>query len=134
MNYIEKDVLSGDLIPVLLGASAEAMQTARRFFRQYGRISRLFCSKPPISSVFSPFVKIHIVRHGSSGDRLMLTALKDYAKQFRHVDAILYLVPCTEEYANFVWRNRGILEVDYVIAGQSEMEQVWFGNTTEEVK
>ena len=133
MNYIEKDVLSGDLIPVLLGASVEATQTARRFFRQYGRISCLFCDKTPISSLFSPFIKIHTVRH-ASGDRLMLTALRDYARQFRHVDAILYLVPCTVDYANFIWRNRDTLELDYVIAGQTEMEQVWFGNPEEEVK
>ena len=63
----------------------------------------------------------------------MLTALKDYANQFRHADVILYLVPCTEIYANFIWRNREELEHDYVIAGQTEMEQVWFGERAEEV-
>lgn len=132
MNYIEKEILSGEIVPVLLGASAEAIQTAKRFFKQYGRISHLFCDRLPLSAALSFCIKSHIVRHGS-GDRLMLTALKDYANQFRHADVILYLVPCTEIYANFIWRNREELEHDYVIAGQTEMEQVWFGERAEEV-
>ena len=132
MNYIEKEILSGEIVPVLLGASAEAIQTAKRFFKQYGRISHLFCDRLPLSAALTLCIKSHIVRHGS-GDRLMLTALKDYANQFRHADVILYLVPCTEIYANFIWRNREELEHDYVIAGQTEMEQVWFGERAEEV-
>ena len=43
MDFIVKDILSGELVPVLLGVSPEAMQTARRLFRKYGVVSHLFC-------------------------------------------------------------------------------------------
>ena len=61
----------------------------------------------------------------------MLTALKDYAKQLGNADLILYLIPCTEDYANFIWRNREILERYFVIANSSEMERVWYGEEDE---
>lgn len=132
MNNIEKELPVGELIPVLLGASPEATQTARRLFRQYGRISRLFCDKPPFASLFTPCMKVHQVKGG--GDRLMLTALQDFAQTARHIDVILYLIPCTLDYSNFVWRNRDALEQDYVIAGQTVMDEVWFGKEKEEIE
>ena len=61
----------------------------------------------------------------------MLTALKDFAKQLGHADVILYLIPCTEDYANFVWRNRESLEPFFVIANSPEMERVWYGEKSE---
>ena len=60
----------------------------------------------------------------------MLTALRDFAKQLGNADLILYLIPCTEDYSNFLWRDRDILESYFVIAGQTEMERVWYGDNS----
>lgn len=130
MDFIEDEVLCGELIPVLLGTSTEAMQTARRFFKTYGTVSHVFCHRISLPARISFCVKYHTIQH-SAGDLLMLTALKDFAKQLGHADVILYLIPCTEDYANFVWRNRESLEPFFVIANSPEMERVWYGEKSD---
>ena len=40
---------------------------------------------------------------------------------------IYYLIPCTVDYANFVWRYHNELEPYYVIADWQEMQRVWYG-------
>ena len=126
MDFIKEDVLCGELVPVLLGTSLEALQTARRYFKKYGIVSHIFCDRPPLSLRFSLCAKYHTIRH-HAGDQLMVTALKDFAKQLGNADLILYLIPCTVDYANFVWRNHGELEKYFVIAKQPERDLVWYG-------
>ena len=126
MNFIKDEILGSELVPVLLGVSSEAMQTARRFFKKFNTISHVFCDRIPLYARLSICVRYHSVHHGA-GDSLMVTALRDYACQLGNADVILYLLPCTEDYANFVWRNREELEPYYVIADQPEMEKVWYG-------
>ena len=133
MDFIEDEVLCGELIPVLLGTSPEALETARRFFKKYGTVSHVFCNRVPLSVHLSLCIKYHSVRH-SAGEELMLTALKDFANQLGHADVILYLIPCTEGYANLVWHNRELLERYFVIADKKEMERVWFGEEIQEMK
>ncbi len=130
MDFIEDELLSGELVPVLLGTSAEAMQTARRFFKKYGTVSHVFCHRLPLTSRLSFSVKYHPIQRSAEG-LLMLTALKDFAKQLGNADLILYLIPCTEDYANFVWRNREVLEPFFVIADLPEMERVWYGDKSD---
>jgi hypothetical protein len=72
-------------------------------------------------------MKFHTLTH-TTGDRLMVEALEDFASRFQNTDVLLYLIPCTEAYANLVWRNRTELESRYVIADLLEMQRVWFGN------
>lgn len=127
MNFIENEILSGEIVPVLLGASPEGNRTARRLFGRYHVLSHLFCESVPFSARLTCCMKFHVIRH-TSGDSLMLTALLDFARQLGQADLILYLIPCTPDYANFVWRNRAALECNYVIADQPEMEKVWFGD------
>ena len=124
MDFIVKDILSGELVPVLLGASPEAMQTARRFFRTYGVVSHLFCARVPLRMRLTCCVRFHPIRTG----RLMMTALTDFAAQLGNADIILYLIPCTVEASNFVWQNRAELERRYVVASRQEMQKVWFGD------
>lgn len=126
MDFINHEILSGEIVPVLLGASVEGMRTARRFFRKYRVLSHLFCDFVPLSARLTTCVKFHTVRH-TAGDSLMLTALTDFANGLTQADVILYLIPCTPDYANLIWRNREALEHYYVIADQPEMEKVWFG-------
>ena len=99
-------------------------------FRQYRVVSHVFSDRIPLSVRLSVCMKFHAVRHGTS-DRLMVTALQDFAEQLDHADLIFYLIPCTEEYANLVWRNRAELESRFVIASPQEMRRVWFGETEE---
>ena len=127
MDFIMTDILSGELVPVLLGISAEANETARRMYRKYGVVSHVFCDKIPLSMRLSLSIKFHIIRHSATNDRLMIEALTDYALQLGNRDIILYLIPCTEHYANLIWQNREELERCFVIANKLEMEKVWFG-------
>ncbi len=126
MDFIMTDVLSGELVPILLGHSREAAETARRFFKQYGTVSHLFCERIPLTMRLCTCIKFHVVPH-ASGDVLLLNALKDYAAQLGNADLILYLIPCTVDDANFIWRNRAELERYFVVADRPEMDKVWYG-------
>lgn len=126
MNYIGNEILSGEIVPVLLGASPETAETSRQMFRKYRVLSHVFCEKIPLPYRFMLSMKFHVVRH-SRHDRILITALEDFADQITTADVILYLIPCTEEYNNLIWRNRDRLETRYVIASPTEIRKRWFG-------
>lgn len=126
MDYIVHEVLSEEIVPVLLGYSPEMNETARRMFRKYGVISHVFCEKVPLPLRFSLCMKFHQIRH-TVDERLMMDALFDFANQLENADVILYLIPCTEGYANMVWHGRDELERRFVIADRAEMTRVWLG-------
>ena len=128
MDFIRDDILSGELVPVLLGYSQETLETARRIYKQYNVISHVFCERIPLPRRISLCMKFHIVTH-QSGERLMVEALSDFSRQHSHADIICYLIPCTEAYANLIWNNRRDLENRFVIADKPEMYRVWFGET-----
>ncbi len=128
MDFITNDVLSGELVPILLGHSKEAVETARRFFKRFGTVSHLFCDRIPLRMRLTTCIKFHTVPQ-SAEDALLLNALKDYANQFCNADLILYLLPCTVDDASFLWRNRAELERYFVIADRLEMDKVWYGDT-----
>ena len=126
MDYIVKETLSGELIPVLLGQSTEVYETAHRMYREYGVVSHVFCEKIPFPMRLSLCMKFHLIKH-TKNERLMIDALMDFANQLGNADVILYLIPCTEEYANLIWETHERLEGKYVIASREEMHRVWFG-------
>ena len=128
MDFIKDDILSGELVPVLLGYSKETVETARRIYRQYNVISHVFCGKLPLPLRISLCMKFHTLEH-TSGTRLMVEALKDFSNQHSHADIICYLIPCTAEYANLIWNHRTELERYFVIANKAEMYRVWFGES-----
>ena len=127
MDFIVTDVLSGELVPILLGYSPEAHETAQRMYRKYGVISHVFCDKRNLSMRLSLCMKPHTVKH-TANELLMMQALTDFSDQLSNKEVILYLIPCTEEYAKMVWEYREQLERRFVIADKQEMEHVWFGN------
>lgn len=129
MDFIVKDVLSGELIPVLLGLSAETTETAHRMYHKYGVVSHVFCEKISLARRLSLCMKFHQLPP-MADEMLMRQALLDFAGQLENADVILYLIPCTEGYANMVWRDRDTLERYFVIADKPEMERVWFGAST----
>ncbi len=126
MEFIALDVLSGELVPVLLGSSNEATATAKRIFKKYKTVSHLFCGKRTGLKRPSLCIKYHEIDH-SAGDQLMLQALHDFSRELGQKDLILYLIPCTPEYTHFVWTHREALECNFVIADEREMDRVWFG-------
>ncbi|MBQ9773637.1 MAG: hypothetical protein IJW30_03140 [Clostridia bacterium] len=133
MDYIGRDVLSGEIIPVLLGVSQEVNETAHRMYRQYGVVSHVFCDKVPLPMRLSLCMKFHVIRQ-TQDERLLIQALHDFADQLGHADVILYLIPCTEQYANLVWARHEELESRYVLADQAEIIRVWFGEEETERK
>lgn len=126
MDFIMKDILSGEIVPILLGLSLETGETAHRMYRKYGVVSHVFCDKIPFPMRLTLCMKFHTVPH-TADERLMLHALLDFAGQLENADVILYLIPCTESYANMIWHNRDLLERRFVIANREEMMRVWFG-------
>lgn len=126
MEYIMNDVLSGAIVPVLLGLTPEASETAHRMYRRHGVISHVFCDKIPFSMRLSLSMKFHRIPK-TQGEQLMLQALADFADQLGNADLILYLIPCSEHYTNLVWNHADELERRFVIADRAEMERVWFG-------
>ncbi len=126
MDYIHPDVLSGEIVPVLLGVSLEVSETAHRMYRQYGVVSHVFCDKVPLAMRLSLCMKFHVIQR-TVDERLLIRALHDFADQLSNRDVILYLIPCTEEYASLVWNQHEALESRFVIADKAEMYRVWFG-------
>ena len=133
MDFIPSDILSGELIPVLLGFTLETVETARRMNRTYGVRSHVFCDKVPLPFRLSVSMRFHTVPH-TKDEHLMLHALTDFADQYRGADIILYLIPCTEEYASMIWCFQKELEARYVLADRAQIEQVWFGSEAAEAK
>ena len=132
MDYIMEDVLSGELIPVLLGLSEEAVETAKRLYKKYGVVSHVFCDKIPLPLRLTLCMKYHVIHH-TKNEELLRRALFDFSAQLGHADVILYLIPCTEGYANMVWEHREELECRFVIADKPEMQRVWFGEEDTQV-
>ncbi len=126
MEYIMNDVLSGAIVPVLLGLTSEASETAHRMYRRHGVMSHVFCDRIPLTSRLSLCMKFHRIPE-TTGDGLLLQALTDFADQLGNADLILYLIPCTEHYTKLVWDHVQELERRFVIADHDEMERVWFG-------
>ena len=126
MEYIMNDVLSGAIVPVLLGVTPEASDTAHRMYRQHGVISHVFCDRIPFSMRLSLCMKFHRVPE-TTDERLMLQALTDFADQLGNADLILYLIPCNEHYTKLVWDHAEELERRFVIADREEMDRVWCG-------
>lgn len=134
MDFIEKELLSEAIVPILLGYSPEVSETARRMYRRYNVISHVFCEPIPLPCRLSLSAKFHTVKHQTAGERLMLQALLDFAKQHENADLILYLVPCTERYASMLWTHREELEQYFVLADREELERVLFGASEVDVK
>ena len=126
MEYIMNDVLSGAIVPVLLGLTTEASNTAHRMYRRHGVMSHVFCDRIPFPMRLSLYMKFHRIPD-TTGDELMLQALTDFADQLGNADLILYLIPCDEHYTKLVWDHAEELERRFVIADRAEMERVWFG-------
>ncbi len=131
MDFLSCEVLAGGLVPVLFGWSEEGFRTAKRMFRDYRVASHIFCRRIPLPRRLSLCMKFHPISP-TADRRLMLEALLDFAKQLDQADVILYLIPCTEEYAGLVWDRQEELEPYYVIADRREMERVWFGASESE--
>ena len=126
MEYIMNDVLSGAIVPVLLGLTTEASDTAHRMYRRHGVMSHVFCDRIPFSMRLSLCMKFHRIPN-TTGDELMLQALTDFADQLGNADLIPYLIPCDEHHTKLVWDHAEELERRFVIADRAEMERVWFG-------
>ncbi len=115
MDEITKNAERGDLIPVLLGLSQRTLDTAKLLYKRCDSISHVFCKSVPFPFRFSIYMRFHLVK-STANERLMLQALLDFSEQIGNRDTILYLVPCSREYAELIRQNRACLESRFVIA------------------
>lgn len=115
MEELTKNAFRGDVIPVLLGLSSKTLEQAKLLHHRCDAISHVFCSLVPFPMRLSLCMRFHRVGH-TRGEKLMLRALLDFSEQIENRDAILYLIPCTREYAVLIHQNRKQLESRFVIA------------------
>ena len=128
MDFLEQKNLSGELVPILLGCSMETVQAAHRLYRLHNVVSHVFCNKVPLPMRLSFCMKYHVV-HSTKGERLLLFALEEFGERLEQADVIPYLIPCSDEYASFVWEHREELERRFVIADRKEAYRVQFGDS-----
>ena len=114
MEELTKNASRGDLIPVLLGLSQKTLESAKLLRQRCDAVSHVFCTLVPFPLKFSFYMRFHRVGH-TKGETLMLRALLDFSEQIGNQDTILYLIPCTREYAAMIQRNRKLLESRFVI-------------------
>ena len=120
MKDFTKNMISGDLIPVFLGISANSIGIARLIFRAHGTISHFFCDRIPLMLRISFFMRFHSVGH-TQNEKLMVQALVDYADQLDNKDAVLYLIPSSKEYFKTIVEHQRLLETRYVIATKKDL-------------
>ena len=106
--------LSGGLVPVLLGDTADLRETARNLHTRYGVLSHVFSRKPSLALRLCIYVKLHTVR-ATKKEALMIHALLDFARQLDHADRILCLIPCSPYYAELMQEHRAELESYYIL-------------------
>lgn len=124
MDFIDQEILSGELVPVLLGLSPETIQLAHRLYRKYNVLSHVFCNSLPFPLRFSICMKYHVIRH-TADEKLMLVALQDFSAQIKHAEVIPCLISCTQRYENFIWEYRDQLERQFVIGNRQTAKQLW---------
>ena len=126
MDFIDEEILSGELVPILLGLSPEAWQVAHRLYHHYNVLSHVFCNSLPFPLRLSLCMKYHVIRH-TSDEQLMLLALLDFATQMKNADVIPCLIPCSRRFENFIWQYRDQLERRFVIVDRKHAKRAWFG-------
>ena len=126
MDFIDEEILSGELVPILLGLSPETWQVSHRLYRRYNLLSHVFCNALPLPLRLSLCMKYHVIRH-TSDERLLLLALLDFSAQMKHADVIPCLIPCTRRFENFIWEYRDQLERQFVIVDRQKAKRAWFG-------
>lgn len=105
------NILHEFLIPVLLGGTKDAFLISNVFSEKYRVISYVFGNKFYWRFILNPNAYIRKVK--SESDELLCMILSSFAE--KHSDSLLWLVPCSDEYAAFVQRNTDFLETMYVI-------------------
>lgn len=123
MQFLTNDALSESLVPVLIGCSGKSLQSASSFHRQYGVLSHLFSDHIPFFYYLFPLFKFHRVR-ATRDEALLLQALLDFAKQLENADRLLYLVPCTAFYHDFVAAHKTELEGAFVLCDPDLLPQM----------
>lgn len=98
------------IMPVLLGADLNCYSVARAFFEAYGVASHVF-GKDNLGTIrHSKFIIFHLIDKSIS-DEALVGMLTDFACE--HKDASLFLVGCTDDYAEKIILNKKRLSQYY---------------------
>ncbi len=95
-----------DIVPVLLGADLNCYSVARAFFEAYGVRSHAMGKYAVGETQHSKIVKFTAVANLEQSGVLCQTLTRFAAE---HAGAELYLIACTDEYAEAVIKNRAVL-------------------------
>lgn len=100
------------LTPVLLGADMGCYSLARAFYEAYGVTSYAFGREELGAVRHSRFLRFTAV-DGLDDRDILRTLLLDFAE--KSGDATRILLPCTDEYAEILMRERAMLESAYIL-------------------
>ena len=104
--------------PVLLGGEKLALKIALLLFLRYMVSSCVFSKELPFFRKLLIFARFKELP-SSKNDKLTVMALEHYANEYG--DSTYILIPCDEEHAELVWRNKEILENRFIIRTPEEI-------------
>ena len=107
---LKKEAFMKKITPVLLGADLNCYSVARAFHEAYGVRSYAFGKYPVGESTHSKIIKFTKAENLEKAEVLCRT-LSEFAS--KHEGEELYLIPCTDEYAEAVINSRGLLRKYY---------------------
>lgn len=116
-DAIARNVISGSVLPMLLGDNKDSRRLARRLFWHFNLRSHIFARKCSLtlslmlSAVFSPLPD-------SDSDEFVLMTVERFAAE--HDEMTFLLVTCSKEAEAFIEKNRSALENRFLIRSYSE--------------
>ena len=113
-----EEILHDCLYPVMLGSNAACHACVRQMQKRYGIGSTVLTGKRALTLRFLPHLRLVDAAHTLS-DELLMLILRDV-----EVSAglrIPLLVLCDRAYADFVARNRSVLEARFILRDAREL-------------
>ena len=105
------EIMSELLTPVLLGGTKTAFSLSLSLFERYRCVSVAVGDKFYWRMRFSQASSC--LRTKCTYDETLCLILSDIAE--KHKEDILWLIPCSKEYSDFIQRNKELLETMFVI-------------------
>ncbi len=111
------------VIPILLGLDKSTYKIAFTLFRRYGLISNIFAKERDLASYFCIFTSFHKLpeSHRAAFTEMALEKFSSEAGEMTFL-----LIPCTDEYIDFVESDRQKLESIFIIRAQSDINEDLF--------
>ena len=112
MNYSEKDMIRSALLPLLLGASGEALTLSFRIYLRFGVTSYICDEGQSIIHTLNPATRF-LDLGARSEPEILLESLVAISERG---DYLPIIIPCDDFYRSFTARFRDTLETRFIIS------------------